>query len=485
MLMMRIEMKRVAAVLSCIAIWGFACKGQAGSTSADKTDNPAIIDGTHGYCPDDYVEVTDPLVRQELERFRDRKLGLMMHFGLYSQLGIQESWPLVDSEASWSRELVDWDDGDSFKKAYLELWKSFNPVRLQPERWASIAKESGFRYFVFTTKHHDGFCLYDSQYSDYKVTNPVCPFSSNPRADIVKSVFNAFRREGLEISCYFSKPDWHHPDYWDNCGIGFRTTRWPSYDVKKDPARWRRFVSYTRNQILELVRDYGPFACLWLDGGQVQRRAGLDIGIEGIVEEARRIRPGLIVADRTAGGMAENIITPEQTVPAKPLLVPWESCVTMGTGFSYRFDDTYKSPRELIHLLIDVVAKGGNLALNVATAPDGRIPQPAVDRMEAMGRWLKANGEAIYSTRILSPYKSGKWSFTQGRDGKRYAICRWKEGDVNVRRLVIPKGFDGSEVRMIVHLSSGARIPFERTEDGLLLRLTEPPDAVADAFRME
>lgn len=448
---------------------------------------PQIIDGTHGYYAGDYVEVTDPLVKAEIEKFRDRKLALMMHFGIYSQLGIHESWPLVDAEASWSRSLVDWTEGEELKRQYVGMWKSFNPVRLQPERWAALAKKDGFRYLVFTTKHHDGFCLFDSKYTDYKVTNPECPFSRNKNADIVKSVFDAFRAEGLAISCYFSKPDWHHPDYWDNCGLGRKTSRWPSYDVKKDPERWARFVAFTRSQILELVRDYGPFECLWLDGGQVQRRAGLDINIEDIVAEARKIRPGLIAADRTAGGMAENIITPEQTVPEKPLMVPWESCVTMGTGFSYRYDDTYKSPRELIHLLVDIVAKGGNLALNVAPGPDGRLPQPAIDRMDAMGAWLKANGAAIYGTRVLAPYRVSGWAFTRGKDGQAYAIRLWKEGERHVVRPVVPKAFDGSAVRRVVHLATGAEIPFNRTDSGLLLRLPDgvEADAYADAFRLE
>ena len=449
-------------------------------------EKPQIIDGTHGYYAGGYVEVTDPLVKAEIEKFRDRKLALMMHFGVYTQLGIHESWPLVDAEAKWSRSLVDWTDGEGLKRDYLGMMRSFNPVRLQSERWAAIAKRNGFKYLVFTTKHHDGFCLFDSKYSDFKVTNPECPFSRNKNADIVRSVFDAFRAEGLAISCYFSKPDWHHPDYWDNCGVGSRTTRWPSYDVKKDPERWARFVAFTRNQILELVRDYGPFECLWLDGGQVQRRAGLDINVEDIVAEARKIRPGLIAADRTAGGMAENIITPEQTVPEKPLSVPWESCVTMGTGFSYRYDDTYKSPRELIHLLVDVVAKGGNLALNVAPGPDGRLPQPAVDRMNAMGDWLRKNGAAIYGTRVLAPYRIGDWAFTQGKDGSAYAICLWKGDESGISGIVVPEAFDGRAVRRVVHLATGMEVPFERTGEGLLLRLPAGVelDALADAFRL-
>lgn len=454
---------------------------------SEEAPMPNIVDGTHGYMPESYVEVTDPLVKMEIENFRDRKLALMLHFGIYSQLGIHESWPLVDAEARWSRALVDWADGETLKKQYLGMWKSFNPVRLEPDRWADLAKKNGFRYLVLTTKHHDGFCLFDSKYTDFKVTNPECPFSKDPRADIVRNVYNAFRKEGLAISCYFSKPDWHHPDYWDNCGLGWKTTRWPSYDVKKDPVRWARFVEFTRNQILELVKEYGPFECLWLDGGQVQRRAGLDINIEEIVAEARKIRPGLIVADRTAGGMAENIITPEQTVPDRPLDVPWESCVTMGTGFSYRYDDNYKSPRELIHLLIDVVAKGGNLALNVAPGPDGRLPRPAIVRMEAMGAWLKKNGAAIYGTRALTPYRKGDWAFTRGADGAAYAIRLWKDRERHAECVAIPKEFDCAFVRRVVHLPTASEIPFDRLDKGFVLHLPSEleTDEFAETFRFE
>lgn len=474
--MSRVKKMVFAAILVCGGIAAYA-----GDASV-----PQVVDGTHGYMPETYVEVTDPLVKAELEKFRDRKLGLMMHFGIYTQLGIHESWPLVDAEAKWSRELVDWTDGETLKKQYLGMWKSFNPVRLEPERWASIAKKDGFRYLVLTTKHHDGFCLFDSKYSDFKVTNPECPFSKDPRADIVKNVYNAFHKEGLAISCYFSKPDWHHPDYWDNCGVGWQTTRWPSYDVKTDPERWARFVAFTRNQILELVRDYGPFECLWLDGGQVQRRAGLDINIEEIVTEARKIRPGLIVADRTAGGMAENIITPEQTVPPKPLMVPWESCVTMGTGFSYRYDDTYKSPRELIHLLIDVVAKGGNLALNVAPGPDGRLPKPAIDRMDAMGAWLAKNGKAIYGTRVLNPYRVGDWAFTAGKNGERYAIRLWRDGEGDTRILKLPESFAGV-VKAVVRLESGgvSSVVVRNGAPMFELAAGEHADLYADAFELK
>lgn len=447
-----------------------------------------IFDGTHGYIPDNYYEPKEPEVREHLEWFKDQKLALMVHFGIYTQLGSVESWPLVDGEAHWSRLLVDWTDGDDFKRTYWSMNRSFNPVRFQPEVWADIAARNGFKYLTFTTKHHDGFCMYDSKYTDYKVTAPDCPFSKNPNADIVRSLYDAFRARGLGISFYFSKPDWHHPDYWDNGGIGYKTTRWPSYDVKKDPARWERFREYTKNQILEVIRNYGKIDVLWLDGGQVQRRSGLDIRIEEIVAEARKIQPWLIAADRTAGGTCENVITPEQEVPPQPLAVPWESCITMGTGFSYRYDDVYKPTRELIHLLVNVVAKGGNLALNVAPGPDGRLPKPAIDRMDEMGAWLRKNGAAIYGTRPVSPYSvtgfGGTTAFTC-KDGATYAIRLWSEGQFGIVKIHLPVDHPET-VKSVTHLGTGRALSFTAVSDAVVVPI--PSDIVldpyADAFRL-
>lgn len=446
-----------------------------------------IENGVHGYTPEGYVVPQAPEVRDRLEWFRDQKLALMMHFGLYSVPGIVESWPLSDADASWARKCVDWTaDGDTFKRQYYGLNKSFNPIRFEPEKWAKIAKDCGFKYIIFTTKHHDGFCLYDSKYSDFKVTAPECPFSSNPRADIVKHVFDAFRAQGLGIGAYFSKPDWHHNDYWENYGIGHRTSRHPTYDVKKQPEKWARFKEYAHRQILEVVRNYRP-DIIWLDGGQVKRGTELDIGIEKIIEEARAIDPRLISVDRCGGGSCENVITPEQFVPETPVAVPWESCITLGSNWGYFFDDKYKSSREIIHLLISIVAKGGNLALNVGPQPDGRLPGPAIERMRELGAWLKANGDGIYGTRSVPPFAAGDWRFTRKR-ANIYAIRLWKEGEsgIQARTLSIP-GVKAGEVASVRHLASGKELPFKPGAGGELeLALPEKFvfDRYADAFAL-
>ena len=458
--------------------------GVAAAQVAAAAPKDGIKNGVHGYTPKRYVQPKEPEVLERLEWFKDQKLALMMHFGIYSTIGLKESWPLSDADAKWSRSEVDWTkDPDEFKCQYMGLAKAFNPVRFDPAKWAKVAKEDGFRYVIFTTKHHDGFCLYDSKYSDYKVTSPECPFSADPRADIVQCVFDAFRAEGLGISAYFSKPDFHCTDYWEDSGIGRKTTSLPTYNVKKNPAKWARFREYTKNQIVELVRDYGKIDVIWLDGGQVKRKRGLDINIEEIIAEARKYNPGLISADRTAGGPCENVITPEQTVPEEPIAVPWESCITIGKWWGYHFDDTYKPVRQLVHMLIDVVAKGGNLALNVGPQPDGRLPPPAVERMNALGAWLKVNGEAIYETRPLPPFRKGDWAFTKNRrTGAEYAIRLWKDKEHREERQTIP----GIKAAKVVHVGSGREFVCDNTENGAAFDLAADfkGDANADVFRI-
>ena len=448
-----------------------------------------IRNGVHGYTPKRYVQPKEPEVRERLEWFKDQKLALMMHWGLYSTIGIKESWCLSDGDARWSRREITWTkDADEFKRQYYGLIRSFNPIRFEPEKWAKTAKDCGFRYVIFTTKHHDGFCLYDSKYSDFKVTSLECPFSTDKRADIVKGVFDAFRAEGLGIAAYFSKPDWHNEDFWEDRGIGRKTTPFPTYDVKKNPEKWAKFREFTKNQIVEIVRDYGKIDIIWLDGGQVKRSTGLDIKIEEIIAEARKYNPGLISVDRTAGGPCENVITPEQTVPKTPIAVPWESCITISDAigkhwWGYHFEDEYKSVRQIVHTLIDVVAKGGNLALNVGPQPDGRLPHQAVERMEALGAWLKVNGEAIYETRPLPPYRKGGWAFTRNRKtGAEYAIRLWKESEVRAGRQTIP----GVEAAKIVHVGSGSEFACGKTADGASFDFPAEfkGDANADVFKM-
>lgn len=426
-----------------------------------------VQQGVHNYSAvDSYVKPTDPAVLEKLEWFQDQKLALMIHWGIYCQLGIVASWALSDKDADWSRHQVNWtDDGEKFKEQYYALNKSFNPIRFQPEEWAQTAKDCGFKYLILTTKHHDGFCLWDTKYSDYKVTAPDCPYHVSEHADLVKSMFDAFREKGLGIGAYFSKADWHTPYYrTPELPDPNPSDRGPMYSPAAEPERWGNFVQYTKNQVLELCEGYGPIDILWFDAGWVCASNGQDIRLGEIVDEARKIQPGILSVDRTVGGPYENYVTPEMCVPEEPLGVPWESCLTLGADFTYEYADQYKSPRELVNTLVGIVAKGGNLALNVSPQPDGRIPVDAMDSLRGLGEWLKVYGEAIYGTRVCAPYQSGNISFTRKGDAV-YAIRLFPVAQESVdSKLFIPYAGKVSKVTM---LDSGEDVSFVPGESGI------------------
>ncbi len=444
-----------------------------------------IKEGTHNYSTEeDYVEPSDPMVKENLEWFRDQKLGFMMHWGPYSQLDVGCSWPLSDADAVWCRDKrLDWDiSGEEFKKQYFDLNKTFNPIRFEPEKWAEAIRDTGAKYLIFTTKHHDGFCMWDTKYSDYKITADDCPYHTNRYADVCANLFEACRKKGIAIAAYFSKADWHIDSYWrENCERGHYMHRGPSYDPAEYPEIWEEFVTYTHNQIRELAQNYGKIEIMWFDGGWVCAKDGEDIRLGEIIDEVRKFQPGLICADRTVGGPYENYVTPEQTVPEKPMRIPWESNITLGTSYSYRFDDKYKSTRQVARLLIDIVAKGGNLAINVGPRPNGVLPEEAMAQLKGLGDWLKVYGDAVYGTRVCAPYKKDGIAFTQKKDTV-YAIQMFDSEEADVDSNVwIPYEGEVEEIRL---LDSGERVACERRDGGFLVTAPEWTGTAAPVGRV-
>lgn len=363
---------------------------------------------------DGYVWPTDQKVLDKLGKWQDLKFGVLFHWGLYSVPGMVESWAICD-EGWITRDTTQ--TYQQYKDWYWGLAKKFNPTKFDPTQWARVTKDAGMKYMIFTTKHHDGFCMFNSKYDDFSIANYA--FKQNPKRDVLKYVLQAFRDQEFMLGTYFSKPDWHSQDYWWDV-YPTKRGRNVNYDIKKWPWRWNRYKQFVYNQMCEITdpRRYGNVDILWLDGGWVCKENNQDIDMPRIAEGVRRNQPGLLIVDRTIGGPYENYQTPEQTIPAKQLSHPWESCITLTNDWGWVPRPTWKSPEKVISTLMEVVAKGGNMVLGVGPTPEGLIQQEAVTRLQAIGKWMRANGKAIYGTVTTKNYHSGDVWFTASKDGK-------------------------------------------------------------------
>ncbi len=404
----------------------------------------------------------NPVLFAKLEWFQDARFGLLMHWGPYSQWSVVESWSICPEDEGWTQRKGPYaDDYYGYRRAYEDLKTTFDPTLFDPDKWATAAYEAGMRYVVFTTKHHDGFCMFDTKQTDYRITDAGCPFSVHPRSNVTREIFNAFRERGFGVGAYFSKPDWHSNDYWWRYFPPF--DRNVNYDIGKYPERWEAFKTFTYSQIEELMRDYGPIDILWLDGGWVQPVTGTsprwgknpmdqDIDMPRIATMARAHQPGLIIVDRAVEGDYQDYRTPEQHVPDQPPPYLWETCMTMATSWSYVEGDVYKPTRQLVHILVDIVAKGGNFLLNIGPSPQGEFAPDAYDRLHGIGDWMRVNGSAIHGTRAVPPYKEGNVCYTRNRDGSINAIVLAMEGENAPPSVVELRSFtpvSGTSVRML------------------------------------
>ena len=443
----------------------------------------------------EYYPDPDTAIQRRLEQWKDLKFGLLMHWGTYSQWGIVESWSICPEELGWAtgaRKPGVADNYFDYVKKYEALKNTFNPVKFNPKKWALAAKEAGMKYVVFTTKHHDGFCMFDTKYTDYKITDKGTPFSSDPRSNVAKEIFNAFRNEGFWTGAYFSKPDWHSDYYWWKKFPP--ADRNANYSIQKYPEQWKKFVDYTHNQINELVTDYGKLDILWLDGGWVKKTSdeevknnlteiyegsrwarnpqNQDIDMPRLVKEVRAKQPELIIVDRAVPGEQQNYLTPEQHIPENGLPYPWETCMTMAGSWSYVPNDVYKPANEIIEKLVDIVSKGGNYLLNIGPSPEGEFDDTAYLRLKQIGAWMKINSEAIYSSRMYSVFGEGeKIRFTQSKDGKTKYIFLF---DFPVDKISLTR-FSFSKTSRLEMLGSKSKISWKQNGDAVEIKI--PPAA--------
>lgn len=447
--------------------------------------NTPLVSGQAHAMSKEYHAPQDPAVRQKLQAWQELKFGLFMHWGTYAQWGVIESWTLCpEDEPFINRGGVHGGDYFEYRNAYEKLQTTFNPVRFAPEKWAAAAKAAGMKYMVFTTKHHDGFCMFDTQETDYKITDGNTPFSSHPRSNVTKEIFDVFRKDSFMIGAYFSKPDWHNENYWWRYFPP--KDRNPNYDPARYPERWKNFTTFTYNQIRELMTDYGKVDILWLDGGQVRpvhvagktgrdgsQYYNQDINMPKIATMARHLQPGLIMVDRTVAGEYENYTTPEQEVPEKPLPYPWETCMTIGNSWSYNKDDQFKTSQVLIQTLIKVVSRGGNFLLNIAPGPEGDWLPLAYERLADISNWMKINSEGIYGTEPCAPYSQENIYFTKStKQNLLYAF--WlseKEAVVLPPEINISLEGIGKKIKQVSLMGTSTPLKYARKKDTLIISI--------------
>lgn len=324
------------------------------------------------------------------------RFGMFIHWGLYA-MPARHEWVK-------NREKI---TNDGYQK-YFDL---FDPDLYNPAEWAHTAKMAGMKYAVITTKHHEGFCLFDSKYTNYKATNTPA------HKDLIREWVNAFRAEGIKIGFYYSLLDWHNPDYTIDSAHPQRQNSDSAYARVNKDRDMRKYREYLKNQVRELLTNYGKIDILWLDFSFPGKygKGHKDWDSENLLKMVRQLQPGIIVNDRldlkeVEGGW--DFTTPEQYIPAKWVevngqRVPWESCQTFsGSWGYYRDEKTWKSPAQLIETLIETVSKGGNLILNVGPTARGCFDDRANERLKAIGKWMKLNSRSIYGcTQAPDEYK--------------------------------------------------------------------------------
>ncbi len=400
--------------------------------------------------------------REEYNRriawFRRARFGMFIHWGLYA----------IPARGEWVRSTEEMPEEE-----YMRYFREFNPDNYDPRAWAKAAKEAGCRYVVLTAKHHDGFCLFDSKYTDFKATN------TRAGRDLIREYVDAVRAEGLKVGLYYSLIDWHHPDF-------------PQYQDRQHPMRnhpecsnenrhFERYLEYMHGQVRELMTNYGKIDLLWLDFSYDDMR-GEKWSATKLADMVRTLQPGILINNRMEvsgegyGSIVTDhplpyhgdFVTPEQMVPPDGIRdahgrdVLWESCVTMNGSWGYTAKDhAFKSAPMLIHKLVECVSKGGNMILNVGPDAKGNIPQQELDILAGIGAWMKQNSASVYNcgrsdVPVQGIYRITEKSAEEAEDGRRHLYFHLYENAIGPMPL---PGVCKDDVEGIRYLATGAEVP--------------------------
>ncbi len=400
---------------------------------------PGIVDkGTASAAQQPAAESTDDARDRRTAWFRDAKFGLFVHWGTYAvraknEKGVCATWSMNDDKVPVAE--------------YEQYAERFQPTKFDANRWMDIAKSAGMRYMIFTSKHHEGYSMFDTALSTYSAAK------GKPGRDFVRELVTAARASDMHIGFYYSMLDWHHPDY---------------------SANFAKYVDeYLFGQVRELCTNYGPIDCIWFDGEWDRPKA--DWKSEALIAQIRGLQPNALINDRVGKdergkNRLVDFYTREQPVEIdksadfeKHAAIPWEACMTIGESWGYKEGDApLKSATELIRRLVAIVSRGGNLLLNVGPNADGEIPAPLVERLEAIGTWIKANGESIYGT-TASPFANLPAGKCTAKDNRLYIHLETHPG--------APISLPGlqNDIRRAWFLKTGEPLRFDNTNKQIYL----------------
>ena len=440
-------MKRLAAlaVLAALAL-PTGCAAQQTAPRNDLDESPADRDARMAW-------------------WREARFGMFIHWGVYAVPAGFYQGESVKGIGEWIMHKAKIPVPE-----YEKFAARFNPVRYDPDAWVRLAKDAGMRYIVITSKHHDGFCLWDSKVSDWDVVDRT-PYAK----DLLRPLAEACRRHGLRLCFYHSIMDWHHPDA--------HGERFPAYRDQ-----------YLKPQLNELVTGYGPLGVLWFDGEWINEwTAGQGADLYNYV---RALQPDIIINNRVGKGRkgmegtnkpgrhAGDFGTPEQRIPPTGLPgVDWETCMTMNRTWGYRSDDdNWKSTETLVRNLVDIASKGGNYLLNVGPTAEGLIPETSVQRLREIGNWMRTNGEAVYGT-DASPFGAPDWGRYTRKPGRLYAhVFAWPDD----ARLRVPLPASAAAKACLLADPQRKALRVEPAEGTVVIHLpAQAPDPVASVVAID
>ena len=398
------------------------------------------------------------------QEFRDARFGIFLHWGLYAMLATGE-WTMTNNNLNY--------------KEYAKLAGGFYPSKFNAAEWVAAIKASGAKYICFTSRHHEGFSMFDTKYSNYNIVDAT-PF----KRDILKELADECHKQGIRLHLYYSHLDWYREDYpWGRTGRG---TGRP--DSK---GNWPTYYQFMNNQLTELLTNYGPIGAIWFDGWWDQdQNPDFDWQLPGQYELIHKLQPACLVGNNhhQVPFEGEDIQIFERDLPGENKAglsgqdisnLPLETCETMNGMWGYKItDQDYKSTKTLIHYLVKAAGKDANLLMNIGPQPDGCLPQVAVERLKEMGEWMQTYGETIYGTRggCVAPHP---WGVTTQKDDRLFVHIL----DLQDKALFLP--LEGQKVKRAMDFASRQALKFKRVDGGIVLQLDEVPTEVDKVVELQ